>query len=129
MISSPAPEPGLPQRPKELTLQAVDLAVSMMERAARDGATELPAAEVKIGLPVELPAGLDPEADGVLHPFGTSGGEAAATYLLVHSLPLTCRAVRVPDGERGAGGWRVELDRPVSAYVASGALREFAVTD
>lgn len=129
MNSSPTPEPALPQRSRELTRQAVELAVAMMERAAQDGATELPAAEVKIGLPVELPAHVDPATEGVLHPFGTSGSEVAATYLLVHSLPLACRAVRVPDGAAGAGGWRVELDRPVSAYVASGALREFTVTD
>lgn len=99
----------------------------MMEKAGQEGASVLPAADVKVGLPLELPAHVDPGADGVLHPFGTSGVEVAATYLLVHSLPLTCRAVRVPDGEPGAGGWRVELDRPASAYVASGALREFAV--
>ncbi len=125
MNSTPEAVPPRPQRPRELTLQAVQLAVSMMEKAAQGGATELPAAEVKVGLPLERPVHVDPETDQVLHPFGTSGGEVAASYLLVHSLPLTCRAVRVPDGEPGAGGWRVELDAPIAAYVASGALREF----
>ena len=114
-----------PQRPRALTVQAAGLAVSMMDKAAAGGLTELPAAEVKVGLPVELPAQADPRTSRHLHPFGTSGSDVAATYLLVHSLPLTCRAVRVPDGEPGAGAWRIELDQPVSAYVTSGALREF----
>ena len=125
MNPSPGADPSRPQRPRELTLQAAQLAVSMMEKAAQAGATELPAAEVKIGLPLERTVHVDPATGHTLHPFGTSGAEVAATYLLVHSLPLTCRAVRVPDGEPGAGGWRVELDAPIEAYVASGALREF----
>lgn len=129
MTTPPDAGPSLPQRPRALTVQAAELAVAMLEKAAAGGLTELPAAEVKVGLPLERSALDDPETSHRLHPFGTGGSEVAATYLLVHSLPLTCRAVRVPDGAPGAGGWRVELDAPVSAYVASGALREFTVTD
>ena len=91
-----------------------------MDRNGQHGT--LPAAEVKIGTPLE-------EAGGHLFPFGTSGERAEIAYLLVHSLPLTCGAVRVPDGEMGAGAWRIVLDKGVADYVESGALREFIVSD
>lgn len=109
-----------PARPRTLTAQATQLAVSLMDSAGADGV--LPASEVKVGTPLE-------EAGGHLYPFGTSGQDAGTTYLLVHVLPVTCGAARVPAGEPGAGAWRITLDQPVEAYVASGALREFTVTE
>ncbi len=109
-----------PVRPRALTTQATDLAVTLMDRNGQSGT--LPAAEVKIGTPLE-------EIGGQLFPFGTSGERAEVAYLLVHSLPLTCGAVRVPDGDVGAGAWRIVLDKPIGDYVESGALREFTIAD
>lgn len=109
-----------PVRPRTLTAQAAALAVSLMDRNGANGS--LPAADVKIGTPLEV-------VEGQLFPFGTSGLEADLAYLLVHSLPLTCGAQRVPDGEPGAGAWQIVLDKPIDEYVASGALREFTVSD
>lgn len=89
----------------------------------RNGASgSLPSADVKIGTPLE-------EVGGQLFPFGTSGEQAQIAYLLVHSLPLTCGAVRVTEGEVGAGAWRVVLDKPIADYIDSGALREFTLSD
>ncbi|MGN0063728.1 MAG: hypothetical protein ACI379_05755 [Nocardioides sp.] len=113
-----------PVRPRALTAQAAALAVSLMDAAGADGT--LPASEVKVGTPLEAPG------DGAgthLFPFGTSGAADATPYLLVHVLPVSCHAVRAGQDEPGAGAWRVELDQPISAYVASGALRLFEVTD
>lgn len=109
-----------PVRPRALTAQAAALAVTLMDEHGASGT--LPAASVRVGTPVE-------QVDGHLYPFGTSGEQAEVAYLLVHSLPLTCGAVRVPDGEVGAGAWRVVLDKPIADYIDSGALREFTVTD
>ena len=109
-----------PARPRALTAQASQLALQLMDAAGVDGV--LPASEVKVGTPLE-------EVDGHLYPFGTSGRDAAATYLLVHVLPVSCGAERVVAGEPGAGAWRITLDRPVEQYVASGALRPFTVTE
>lgn len=109
-----------PVRPRSLTTQAVDLAVTLMDQAGASGT--LPAAEVKIGTPLEV-------VDGQLFPFGTSGLTPDVAYLLVHSLPLTCGAERVPEGQPGAGAWRILLDKSIEEYVASGALREFVVSD
>lgn len=109
-----------PVRPRALTVQAVALAVKLMDQVGESGV--LPAAEVKIGTPLE-------SVDGQLFPFGTSGLTPDVAYLLVHSLPLTCGAQRVPDGEPGAGAWRIVLDKPIDDYIASGALREFSVSD
>lgn len=109
--------PELPRRPYALAKAAADLAVGMLDRAAAaQGVEELPSSELKVGMPVAAAGG--PGAS-TLEPFGSGGG--GATYLLVHVLPVSCRVVR------GDAGWRVELDDMVAAYVASGALREFAV--
>lgn len=113
-----------PARPRALTAQATALAVSLMDKAGASG--RLPAADVKVGTPLEA---VGDDSGTHLFPFGTSGEDDVTPYLLVHSLPLSCEAVRVPDGERGAGAWRVELDRPIADYIASGALREFGVVD
>ncbi|WP_110240208.1 hypothetical protein [Nocardioides gilvus] len=109
-----------PARPRSLTTQAVDLAVKLMDQVGASGV--LPAAEVKIGTPLE-------SVDGRLFPFGTSGLAPDVAYLLVHSLPLTCGARRAPEGEPGAGAWEILLDKPIEDYIASGALREFTVSD
>lgn len=113
-----------PVRPRALTAQAAALAVSLMDAAGTDGT--LPASEVKIGTPLEAPGD---DATTHLYPFGTSGDAAATPYLLVHVLPVSCHAVRAGQGEYGEGAWRVQLDQPISAYVESGALRAFEVTD
>ena len=109
-----------PVRPRALTAQAAGLSVDLMDKRGADGI--LPAAEVRVGTPME-------QVGDHLYPFGTSGEEPEVSFLLVHSLPLTCGAVRVPEGEVGAGAWRIVLDKPISDYIASGALREFTVTD
>jgi hypothetical protein len=114
----------VPERPRALTAQAAALAVSLMDSA---GADRLPSAEVKVGTPLEAPGGVEATT---LFPYGTSGRSEVVGYLLVHSLPLSCGAVRVAaDAAVGAGAWQIELDRPIADYIASGALREFAVTD
>ncbi len=107
-------------RPRALTAQAAQLAVQLMDAAGADGT--LPASEVKVGTPLE-------QVEGHLYPFGTSGGAPEATYLLVHVLPVSCGAARVPAGEDGGGAWRLALDQPIEAYVASGALRAFSVAE
>ncbi|MFC6695422.1 hypothetical protein [Nocardioides daphniae] len=113
-----------PVRPRALTHQAVALAVSLLDQVGVSG--RLPGSAVKVGTPMEV---VGDTSTTYLYPFGTSGEEGAAPYLLVHNLPLTCGVVRVPEGETGAGAWRIELDKPVADYVASGGLREFTVTD
>lgn len=103
-----------------MTVQAAGLALSLMDAAGAEG--RLPASEIKVGTPLEV------GADGALYPFGTSGVVADSGYLLVHVLPVGTSAERVVDGD-AAGAWRIRLDPGVEAYVASGALRAFDVTD
>ena len=125
------------------TARAAALGVQMMDRAAAlaggsDGAAEvLPASEVKVGTPLDHVGDV---SGHVLHHFGTPWDRRALAatdstppvrgYLLVHVLPVGCRAERVaPAHGQPGGGWRVVLDRPVAAYVESGALRPFLPSD
>ncbi len=115
---------SIPVRPRALTVQAAALAVSLMDSA---GADRLPSAEIKVGTPLEAPGDT---SSSVLFPYGTSGTQDATPYLLVHSLPLACAAVRIGAEDPVApGAWRIELDEPIEHYLDSGGLRPFAVTD
>lgn len=138
-------EPARLPRTLAETSQAAALGVEMMDRAASwatgsdsdASATELPASEIKVGTPLDH---VGDESGHVLHHFGTPWQKRAlpdvdhalpATgYLLVHVLPVACRAERVPPAHGQPGGaWRIVLDRPIAAYVDSGALRPFLPRD
>ncbi len=121
------------------TVEAAALGVRMMDRAASlaGGADVLPAAEVKVGTPLDHVGNV---SGHVLHHFGTPWDRRALAdedsvqpvqgYLVTHVLPVGCRAERVgPAHGRPGGAWRVVLDRPIAAYVESGALRPFVPAD
>ena len=128
------PEPERIARTLAETAQAAELAAGLMDRS---GEHVLPAAEVRVGTPFDH---VGNESGHVLHLFGTpwerrglrdsDRAEPIRGYLLVHSLPVACRAERVPAGHGQPGGaWRVVLDKPIAAYVDSGGLRPFVTHD
>ena len=137
------PEPARIPRALDETATMARLGVEMMDRAAgwagsdAEPATHLPASEVKVGTPLDH---VGDESGHVLHHFGTSWGRRALPdsarpcpvtgYLLVHVLPVTCHAEKVAPAHGHPGGaWRVVLDKPIAAYVESGALRPFIASD
>lgn len=129
-----APEPERIGRTMAETAQAAELAAGLM---GRTGDTVLPAAEVRVGTPLDH---VGNESGHVLHVFGTpwehralpdsDRAEPIRGYLLVHSLPLEVRAESVPAAHGHPGGaWRVVLDKPIAAYIESGGLRPFITKD
>lgn len=137
------PEPARIPRTLDETATMARLGVEMMDRAAgwagdeAEPAARLPASEIKVGTPLDH---VGDESGHVLHHFGTSWGRRALPdsarpasvtgYLLVHVLPVTCHAEKVPPAHGHAGGaWRVVLDKPIASYVESGALRPFVASD
>lgn len=137
------PEPARIPRTLDETGRMAQLGVEMMDRAAGWAGSEaapalhLPASEVKVGTPLDH---VGDESGHVLHHFGTpwrrralpdsAQAEPVTGYLLVHVLPVTCRAERVEAAYgRPGGAWRVVLDGTIASYVERGALRPFIASD
>lgn len=126
----PAPFP----RTRAETARAATLGRTLMDAAASRAAVDvLPAAEIKVGTPLDH---VGDTSGHVLHHYGTSWDERALPdahrhlpvvgYVLVHNLPLGCRAERVQPAHGLPGGaWRIVLDAPIATYLEAGSLRPF----